>query len=171
MTPTTDGYGTVRLRDLDPAGWAFIGAGALAFVFGVAEALAVVLADGAPALVVLLLAFGAACLWFANETARPEVDAHCGECNEPVTVNTGQESWDAAVTVHYSQPPERLGRGLASVVTGRDYQVRTYCSATCAHADLGPIGAQDEPEPPTTTATVNPDPAGASNTHPDAEVS
>lgn len=132
-------FGTIRVRDLDVTGWLFVGAAAGSVFLAGLEGLAVVTGDGSLATAMLFGTFGIFSLAVADHIARPEIDDRCGNCGDRVRVNSGRGAHDVGVRVQFAGTPERSGYGPLSVVTSRDTLKRTYCSAKCAHADLGDL--------------------------------
>jgi hypothetical protein len=131
--------GTIRLRDLDVTGWLFVLAAGVSFFLAYLEATAAITGSGSLATTLLFGLFGLACLLFADNIARPSVDDRCNHCQTEIRVNSGTDSHDVAVKVEFAGAPDRAGVGPFSVVTARDELERTYCSAECARADLGPL--------------------------------
>lgn len=140
MTELPDDWDEVRLRDLDPLGWAFILAASVAFVFMGVELLTI-LEGGSITGVLLFALVGGAFLWFADQTVRPEVEGECAHCGYDVEVNSGAPTPDTAVIVHHADPPDRLGEGPISTVRERRSRTYLYCSPGCALADT----ESDEP--------------------------
>lgn len=129
-----------RLGALDPLGWTFVAAGAVSLALAGKETLALATGNGGGAAsVVLFASFGTVCLWVAHAISQPELDTECRECGDPLVVDSAADGVDAAVTVQFANPPERVGVGPFMVVQSRDRTRFQYCSATCARADLGPL--------------------------------
>jgi len=142
---TTDAeFGTIRIRDLDVTGWLFVTSAAGSMFLAGLEGLAVVTGDGSLATAMLFGTFGIFSLAVADHIARPEIDDRCGNCGDRVRVNSGRDAYDVGVRVRFAGSPERSGYGPLSVVKSRDTLERTYCSAKCAHADLGDL-RDDQP--------------------------
>lgn len=125
----------VRLRDLDPTGWALLVAGSWALFYAITTTASILVGDGgAWTAVIISGAVGALFLWIVDHIARPELVGTCDHCGTPIEINTGTEGADMALTVPRAGSPERVGEDALSVVRSRNYEESVACCPACAQA-------------------------------------